>query len=240
MWWQNSMCFLVKISEMCFVVALGPGWPRSCYLQVSGFSTPFLHILVALQPRDSIILQCSCVHTGVPNSLVSFSFHCMCAYSRVHLKVLVYEHQRTSLAVFPRMPFHHGLMCDLCPGESMYIHAHMSSCMWRLGINSGYLPLSLSTWYFETRSSENLGFADSANPPTSDLCTVCPHAQFIVYYFYVGSGGLNLDPHAFRESTFSDVSPCQSPISFPLRTHRHFGVRAQSRPLWSSLWVKMK
>lgn len=116
------MYFLAKISETHFVIVLGPDWPRSSYPQVLGFSTPFSQILVALQPCDSIILQCCCVHTGVPNSLFSLSFPCMCACSCVHLKVLMYKYQRTTLAVFSSVPFHH-VLCVTC------VQVHPCTCI---------------------------------------------------------------------------------------------------------------
>lgn len=149
------MYFLAEISEMCFVRALGLGWPRSSNLQVLGFSTLFSQTLIARQPCDCVTLQCSCVHTGAPISLFSFSFCCVCACSCEHLK------DNLDSAVSSRA-IPSCFMCDLCAGASMYIHAHVSTCMWRLEINSEYLPQSVSTSFFETRSSENLGFADSA------------------------------------------------------------------------------
>lgn len=146
MWWPNVWCLLAEISEMCFVIVLGPGWPRSRYLE----GVRSLPAFGSSTACDSIILQgSSCVDFGFPNSL--FSFCCTGVDSSMYTK----EQPWQSFLVCRPILFYVGWVYR-------YIHGHICTCVQKLENHSGYFPLLLSTSFFETRSSQNLELADSA------------------------------------------------------------------------------
>lgn len=134
---------------MCFVIVLGPGWPRSRYLE----GVRSLPAFGSSTACDSLILQgSSCVDFGFPNSL--FSFYCTCICSRIYTKGQPWQ----SFLVCHPILFYVGCVYR-------YIHGHICTwctCVQRLENHPGYFSLLLSTSFFETRSSQNLELADSA------------------------------------------------------------------------------
>ena len=117
---------------MYFVIVLGPGWPRSRFLE----GVRSLPAFGASTACGSVVLQgSSCVDFGFPNSL--FSFCCTCVCSCVYTKGQPWQ---SFLVCHPS-----SFMWDVCTGPFMDIYAHGAhACGGQkiiLGISPYYSPL---------------------------------------------------------------------------------------------------